>query len=629
MIKKLRFRLISSKKGIFFSLSLLILTYHGMATPSVLEIKADFEYANLLPYLHYYQDTTSTLTAKQIAGLQHKFVVMNRSTLHFGYSHHTHWLLFEIANNTSEKQSLFLDIPQTFIEDLALYQLTDSLPLSVGEYSVLKPFDTRSVTYTACALPLSIEAHTKHQYLLKVHNELAALRIPIFIRTTHNFNRETMLKHLQWGGLIGLLLVLCAGSLLTAFHTKSYANLLYGLYTLSMILFIIGLLGYGFAFIWGNAPWFEIRFRPFSIILQHVFIILFVIEYLDIRQYSTKIWYGLLILVITYILFSIIIFMPLSLLFKQKLISIFNILNIVTNSSLLAISIWRVRHKNIYALFYLIATTPFFMIALGLVLRNLNIIPDYPLLTSIQPYSFGFEALILAYSLAYRFKKIRDERENLVLEINKQQEKAIQALIEGQERERMRIGTELHDGLGHLLSIIKLNLSDITSLPEEKTNLVQTRALVEKALDEMREISHNLVPGVLQKVGLNAAIKEFVTNIKPHTTAQIDCFIAINEKSFSDELKLGIFRIIQETTYNAIKYARAHKISIQLTQEKNSIFLILEDDGIGFDREIIKNKSGNGIWHIQTRAKMLGAVVCEIDTAPGKGTVVFMEFLLP
>ena len=204
------------------------------------------------------------------------------------------------------------------------------------------------------------------------------------------------------------------------------------------------------------------------------------------------------------------------------------------------------------------------------------------------------------------------EKEKKILSMN--------AMIEGQEAERSRIAKDLHDGLGGLLSTVKAHFSNIQSEIQkiEKINVYnRANELVDEACDEVRRISHNLMPGALRLEGLSTAVEhlgEEMSSAHPFTVRVETLGI---EQRMEESKEVFIYRIIQEALNNIIKHADASDVLIQLSETDDRYHFIVEDDGKGFDP--LQIESGLGLKSIQSRVDFLKGSL-DIDTKEGIGT---------
>jgi signal transduction histidine kinase len=228
-------------------------------------------------------------------------------------------------------------------------------------------------------------------------------------------------------------------------------------------------------------------------------------------------------------------------------------------------------------------------------------------------------------------KLISKEVELKNQEINKilkdQEIKSYAALLEGQEKERQRIAADLHDRLGGLLSTIKSYFSvieDKISELEEKTVKQHKTAsgLLNTAVEEVRNISHNLHSGVLKNFGLLLALEDLKNTLELSGSLNIDLNIDGKKQDISTPQEIEIYRIIQELFSNTMKHAKAEQVTLQIVFEEKQIIIIFEDDGLGFDVGTITK--GIGLKNIEARTKKLHGNL-NIDSRIGRGTIVIIE----
>lgn len=237
--------------------------------------------------------------------------------------------------------------------------------------------------------------------------------------------------------------------------------------------------------------------------------------------------------------------------------------------------------------------------------------------------------LILSYR-NYRHRQKLQQVKIDELETEKQLT-ATEAVLKGEEQERTRLAKDLHDGLGGMLSGIKFSLSNM------KGNLMMTPVnaqafersidMLDSSINEMRRVAHNMMPEILLKYGLDIALKEFCNEIDRsgaiHVTYQS---MGMNKMVIEQTTAVTIYRIVQELVNNAIKHAQAKNVLVQLHQSKqeNSLAVTVEDDGNGFDTEILRQAEGIGWKNIQNRVGFMKGKL-DVQSSPGKGTSVMIE----
>ena len=190
-----------------------------------------------------------------------------------------------------------------------------------------------------------------------------------------------------------------------------------------------------------------------------------------------------------------------------------------------------------------------------------------------------------------------------------------EAMLETELQERERIARDLHDSVGQKLSVVKMQLSIKNTDPQSASNLL------DEAIQDVRNVSHNLMPADLSK-GLITAIENMSEQVNMSSkTLQVHLHISDNARLLfiNKQQSMLIYRMIQELLNNAIKYAHAKNIHINMDCNKNQLNLNLTDDGVGFDLDNINKNEGLGIKNIKERVhQMIGNI--ELDSKIGKGT---------
>ena len=206
-----------------------------------------------------------------------------------------------------------------------------------------------------------------------------------------------------------------------------------------------------------------------------------------------------------------------------------------------------------------------------------------------------------------------------------QQEMATKAVIEAEENERKRIAGDLHDGVGQMMSAARMNLSALShsigfTNDEQRKNYDRVVSLIDESCNEVRIVSHNMMPNALIKSGLVPAVKEFIDRIDKNII-QINLYSEGFNKKTDSNIETVLYRVIQESVNNVIKHAKATELDISMIKEINSISITIEDNGKGFEINRRKNFDGIGLKNIQSRVEYLKGSV-EWDSAPEKGTLV-------
>jgi signal transduction histidine kinase len=210
-------------------------------------------------------------------------------------------------------------------------------------------------------------------------------------------------------------------------------------------------------------------------------------------------------------------------------------------------------------------------------------------------------------------------------ELMKQQELAVKAVLEAEENERQRIAKDLHDGVGQMMSVAKMNLSAFESDisfngSDQKQSFEKIIQLVDESCKEIRTVSHIMMPNALLKNNLGAAIHDFVDKLD-NKTLQVHVDTEGLEERLDSNIETVLYRVIQECVTNVIKHAGATSLDISLIRDKDGISGTIEDNGKGFDISDKEKFEGIGLRNIITRIEYLKGTV-DFDSKPGSGTLV-------
>jgi two-component system, NarL family, sensor kinase len=223
---------------------------------------------------------------------------------------------------------------------------------------------------------------------------------------------------------------------------------------------------------------------------------------------------------------------------------------------------------------------------------------------------FAIISIIIFLFFYLRFKK----NKNIIKE-QQQQNKINQVVFDTEQQERERIARDLHDSVGQKLSVVKMQLS------MKNADVITSSNLLDEAIQDVRNVSHNLMPADLSK-GLLNALENMQEQINfSSTTLKLHLNITANAQALTIDKQhsLLIYRMVQELVNNAIKYAQAQNIHINMDCEKNQIKLNLTDDGVGFDINALEKKDGLGIRSIKERVQQLIGNL-QLTSSIGKGT---------
>lgn len=233
--------------------------------------------------------------------------------------------------------------------------------------------------------------------------------------------------------------------------------------------------------------------------------------------------------------------------------------------------------------------------------------------------------LLLAFSIVffvvnYQRRVIRHQDEIKSINDQKQLE-LIQASIQGQEEERMRIATELHDDVGATLSSVRLFLHSSMHKDADESVILQSKQLLDQSISSIRNISHKLQPAILNQLGLQASLESLSSIINRSSSVTLTYTSLFPLPKLNDNIELSVYRMLQELTSNIIKHSEASSISIESSVSNGFLRIILIHDGHGLTnemyQELIYKKGAIGLKNIVNRLKSINSTIefSQIDAA--------------
>ncbi|MBK6283049.1 MAG: sensor histidine kinase [Draconibacterium sp.] len=213
------------------------------------------------------------------------------------------------------------------------------------------------------------------------------------------------------------------------------------------------------------------------------------------------------------------------------------------------------------------------------------------------------------------------EKEKLLL--------ATQSILKGQEEERSRMAKDLHDGLGGLLSGVKLQLGAMKGnlILSEEHGRTFNHALskLDESISEMRRVAHNMMPEALMKLGLQQALQDYCDGLSESQDFKINTEFYGLEKRMESSFEIVIYRIVQELLNNSVKHSGASTILVQVMRQDKNLTITVEDNGKGFDIDPVLK--GAGLINIRSRVDYLKGQL-DIKSEPGKGTSVYIDCII-
>lgn len=237
--------------------------------------------------------------------------------------------------------------------------------------------------------------------------------------------------------------------------------------------------------------------------------------------------------------------------------------------------------------------------------------------------------IIMIFKNQQKNKRLLEQQEinnkqKLLEEQQKQQLRSMDAMLQGEEKERNRLSRDLHDGLGSVLASIKYKMLDLAH-DQPNSKIKSVLGDMDGAIAEMRRISHNLMPEALRRFGFEVSLKDLCNSLQNSKThIELQCYGEF--QSLSKEQQTHLYRIIQELLYNALKHAGASQILVQCSLEDRVVLITVEDNGQGFRTALFDadTDAGAGLKNVQMRVDYFRGKM-DIHSEIGKGTNIDIE----
>jgi two-component system, NarL family, sensor kinase len=242
--------------------------------------------------------------------------------------------------------------------------------------------------------------------------------------------------------------------------------------------------------------------------------------------------------------------------------------------------------------------------------------------------------ILMAITVLLSYVILQTRRKNQKLRMQEivieQKRKTMDAVMHAEENERKRIAADLHDSVAHKMVVAKLNLEILEgylpALNQEQRHVYDNIfSLVDDSCSEVRNLSHSMMPQAFFKSGLTDAVRNFIDKIE-NKSLRISFSTEGQLGDLEKNMEIMIYRIIQECMQNILKHADAGKVDISIILENGEIDVIIEDNGVGFDMDSIRNIEGMGMKNLKSRIDFLNGKL-DINSQKGRGTVI--AFYIP
>ncbi len=577
--------------------------------------------------VQYYVDTGSDRSLERFSVIQKELRPMLQNDINLSYKNEMLWLKISAMAMSQASGVRYLMLRNPHINYAGCWVLSqDAVVKAYPPTGDHLPFYSRSFPDPnfVFSLPPTLPPGTSILLLLDKRNQ--QLNIPIHFLTEQGIHQHTLRDNLLAGFMAGLGTFIFVLNLFLFLKMKDQLYVYYGLYVFLIFFYIISDYGLSFMYLFPGIPQLADLTRPMAISLAPPLYVLFALQFFRAKYqmplaYKWITWFLYLYLVVFVVGMML---MPGKGVVTTLLLWTMQIVQVLNTALVLLLGIMGLRQKVRYSIYFII--TSFLMLSGFLVYGNYlsGFVADNFFTRNMVNLAFSLEIAILAFVLALRFRDYKEESELLLNRVNVQQEQIFKSLSDYEEKERLRLSSLLHDSFGASLSAIRLNLESLQLLnpAQNKQRCMLVRQVNDLAI-EVREISHNLSPVLLQRKGLVKALEHIVEGINSAGSLyiQFESIGSVQQVPFRYEILL--YNVLQELLQNMMKHAAATEGIVQLALEPDFVYLFVEDNGKGLPQTELKE--GLGYIQIKELLKFVNGRIM-VKANNGEGFQITIEF---
>lgn len=549
----------------------------------------------------------------------------NKQDLNFGLTYQNHWLRFPFQNKTNEAANFYLAFNSVMDDTLVYYKFVNrqlAEKIILGEQI---PFTQRKIATRKPVIPIRLQGGEAAEFFIKSSGVGDPMNLDGSLMNEDAYRNWESTNTAISGFTYGIMLLIGLLNLSFYLITRERVYLYFSFQVLFSTLSLLYFEGYVHQFIFPNSAYWSRQTIAITMCFTFVFNNLFTDNILNFKQTSLRVHQftiGLIYFTLFVLSFSFI--HPLGFQFFIR----FGILFASFVAILLMFGIFTIRkNKNLFYFFVSLAT--FSLVFFGTIFQLflVGVLPNNILTQYSMHFAVVFQSIFLVLAVNDRFRQIKEDNDRYRIELMEAMNQYSQNLIANIEAERQRLASDIHDGIGQNLLVIRnrilLTLKKKTSTAKFEETLESLLDVTTSALEDARAMSHNLRPPILNTLGLTTSIESLVTQIRQSSSLQINLNMnASIDGLIKKDLEINVYRIFQEGFNNVIKHANATKINIKIEQIEHFLEINFEDNGIGFDAKTAQ--SGQGILGIKERVSLLKGTLL-IDSEVQKGTKILIK----
>lgn len=610
-------------KYFFATLLLILISNASFASPKKLNCS------------YFLEDEQRTMDADDVLKAWDKgqFNRIPQKGINPGFTKSAFWIAVELPKETLKHY--YLRIGTSHINLIDFYEVINNKPTLINQTGDHLHFNSRPLNNRLFVFPLKSDQESNSLYFVRAekHHESLQLTTEVFLQD--DFYKENLNEQLISGiffGIVFLIITFCAFQFIML---RDYLYVYFSSFVLFAFLWVASDKGYAYQLFWPDYPGFANRARPIFSSLFNITGLLFFKSFLQIEK-GSKFAKLINICMFAGILPVFVFLVPID--YKPYSDFILTILightiwGFITVVTMLWVVFAECLKKNTYAWFYLFSFFALIMLSTAELLIHSGSASAYGNYFSQFGIQSGvaFQIIILTFGLAHRFNVYREDRMNLLIKINDEQQEHSQRLMEVQENERRKIAEQLHDDVGTMLSVASLHITSLKgqmneNFLQQQEKLSIAEDVLQQVSSTVRNLSHILMPFNFEKHGFISAIRNLVTTINISGKIQVEqVIIGFKEvESYNKNALLEIYRMIQELLNNILKHSKGKNAYLELIEHEDVVVIVIEDNGQGI--EVSKSaKAGKGVSNLFTKVAYFNGII-EVNNKVEGGTMIMIE----
>jgi two-component system, sensor histidine kinase LadS len=605
------------------------LSFMPLSAYSITPIKIDdgLTQKNITGSTFYIEDSARSLQIKTVSDfLQMSYQKANDPQENFGHTSSYYWFLIPVQNKTKHVVHVILELDNPHIPYLQFYRSDAKGAFHgcgiTGDYS--NPFKDRTILYRNFSQQLNLQPGETTYCMLFIDKSYQQLSVLLNLYDGSTFFDFASKTYIMLGLYAGAFLCIFLFNLIMFFFTGKWLNFLYSGFVFFAGLYILSDWGLGFQYVWPNFPMMNAIARPVFSMCMLLFMTLCLNYFLKDKAHY-KGWIRAILGLSLLLILSAIITRGYGLdrTLIQPYLKVHATIMLFSVGILICILVLESIKGNKVIQVLLLAYALFLTFGLTKQLIVSGIIQGSDFMDKALILGHIIEFFAVTVLLSIYYEKLKSQNDLLQWKILDQNRKHLTEVITIQESERKRIAEDLHDELGGSLSAIRVNLSAWAHRhPKEEAELKPVENLVDNACEQVRAIAHHLMPPELVILGFTKALENLVIRMNKSDGPAITIQNDLGEFHFEPSTEIALYRVLNEILTNILRHSQAKNASLQVFKSDGRLFVIAEDDGIGFDTKDQVN--GIGLVNIRSRVQALGGTL-NIDSSPGNGTTIIID----